>query len=1034
MAQPAAPETTPDPIPENPHEDTPHEDTPVAAPGRTAREVLAELTPDERIAFLHQHCPAVERLGLGAFHTGTEALHGLSWLGTATVFPQPPGLAASWDPALLRRVGDAVATEVRAKHAAQPEVSLNVWAPVVNPLRHPLWGRGEEGYSEDPDLTAEMATAYCRGLRGEHPQVWKTVPTLKHFLAYGNETDRAATSSHLPPQALRETELPAFIPPMRSGAVGAVMPSYNLVNGRPAHVSGELIRELRTWAPHSVAIVSDAQAPSNLVEGQRYFPDHVSATAAAIHAGLDSFTDSDEHSEIITGRISAALAQGLLTQDEIDAACLHILELRERTGELIGQDPYNIPPETIDTPAHRELARESGGDGVVILANDGGVLPLAEDARVIAVLGPFADHVVHDWYSGTPPYTVSLADALRERYPDAQVRVASGADVVALRSRSTDRLLAVSEDGEAVLATAAGPGAGEDPAVRFEVTEWGHGVVTLRSAATGRLLTGASWIVSATATRVGGWVAQETFVRVVRPDGVAFRHAGSGKWLRVQNGTNLLVADGTPETAEVFALETVSSGAAAVTAACAGADLAFVALGNDPHVHGRETEDRPDLALPGAMQEIWRLAVASRAPSVLTLVSSYPYAIGAEAASAAAVVWTCHAGQELGHALVDVLSGDRTPRGRLAQTWWADERDAGGLFEYDVIGAGQTYRYSSATPLYALGHGLGYAPVTYEAVVLDRSQVTAPEPTREHTPARWSGGDVPPGAAGCGTGDVPDGDACDPAVGRGPAVLATVTVHNAGAREADELVALWARADELPLRAPRVRLAAWARVRLAPGERRDVRLCVPLGVLAVWDVAALAPQEDSGAGAISTPGAYRVQPGRYTIAAGPSAAEPSVTATVEVQGPPAPVRALERLGASDFHSCQGLATSDRTRERGTCLETAPGCSAGDAVYLGLDLSRVASLAATVARARTAAWGPATLRVDVRPSGVGAPWAPLTAAVAIPETPGQVPASEAPFAWQELSLPCLASAELPEVADLRVRLTGAARIAELELRP
>src|SRR5690606_16580069 len=149
----------------------------------------------------------------------------------------------------LAKVGDAVATEVRAKHAQDPALSLNVWAPVVNTLRHPLWGRGEEGYSEDPDLTAALAIGYATGLRGDHPTVWKTVPTLKHFLAYGNETDRATTSSHLPPQALNEYELPAFTGPVAAGCVGAVMPSYNLINGRPTHVSGELLQRLRDHAP-----------------------------------------------------------------------------------------------------------------------------------------------------------------------------------------------------------------------------------------------------------------------------------------------------------------------------------------------------------------------------------------------------------------------------------------------------------------------------------------------------------------------------------------------------------------------------------------------------------------------------------------------------------------------------------------------------------------------------------------------------------------------------------------------------------------
>ena len=128
---------------------------------------LARLTDDECVSLLHQVNPAMPHHGLAEFHTGAEALHGVAWTGTATVFPQPVGMAAAWDASLLRELGEATATEVRAKHAADPVgMSLNVWAPVVNPLRHPLWGRNEEGYSEDPHVTAECAIAYSSGLRG----------------------------------------------------------------------------------------------------------------------------------------------------------------------------------------------------------------------------------------------------------------------------------------------------------------------------------------------------------------------------------------------------------------------------------------------------------------------------------------------------------------------------------------------------------------------------------------------------------------------------------------------------------------------------------------------------------------------------------------------------------------------------------------------------------------------------------------------------------------------------------------------------
>ncbi len=170
--------------------------------GERVDDLIERLTLDERIAMLHQYAPAVPRLDIAPFRTGTEALHGVAWLGPATVFPQAVGLGATWDVDLVRRVGEAVAHELRAFHHLG-KAGLQVWAPVVNLLRDPRWGRNEEGYSEDPVHTAALATAYCRGLAGDHPRFLMTAPVLKHFLAYNNENDRCTTSSSVRPRVNR---------------------------------------------------------------------------------------------------------------------------------------------------------------------------------------------------------------------------------------------------------------------------------------------------------------------------------------------------------------------------------------------------------------------------------------------------------------------------------------------------------------------------------------------------------------------------------------------------------------------------------------------------------------------------------------------------------------------------------------------------------------------------------------------------------------------------------------------------------------
>jgi len=969
-----------------------------------ARDLLDRLTPAERLATLHQHAPAVERLGLAPFRTGTEALHGVSWLGTATVFPQPVGLAATWDPDLLRRVGEVVGTEVRAKHAADPTVSLNVWAPVVNPLRHPLWGRTEEGFSEDPHVTAWLASAYARGLRGDHPRTWRTVPTLKHFLAYGNETDRAVTSSHVPLRVLHEWELPAFRGPLADGTAAAVMPGYNLTNGRPNHVARGLLYELRSWAPGSVAVVSDAAAPTNLVVGERYFPDHVASHAASLRAGVDSFTDNDADPHLTLERLGVALEQGLLAQEDVDRAALRLLELRVRTGELdVADDPWSgTGADAIDLPAHRELAREAVARSVVVLRDEpvgGGapVLPLPAAPARLAVVGPLADVVLHDWYSGTPPRTTSVAAALAARYPDAEVVVADGADRVALRSTSAGAYLEVGDDPTVV--TASAPTAG--PGTHLDVTDWGDGLLTLRSVASGRLLGGASWIVAADADRVGGWVVQESFRRHLHDDGTwSLQHVASARWLRVQHGSGLLVTDADgPDAAERFVWRTVRAGHEAVAAAARDADAVLVVVGNDPHLAGRETQDRPHLALPSAAEEVWRSArdVADRA--ALVVVSSYPYVLGPATRDAAAVVWSSHGGQELGPGLVDVLSGDVEPSGRLAQSWPADAEQPGPLLEYDVERAGATYRYAAGEPAFAFGHGLTYGRVVYDAVALDRDRVDAP-------PA-WSA-------------------RAEPDAGR---VRARVVVRNDGERPAHELVQVYALAPrDLPVSAPRRVLVAHARVLLAAGESREVELAVDLARLAVWDVAAVPA---GGVPADGDPdlhvGAFRLQAGGYVLAAGPSSADLPVRATLRVEGPAAPVRAGTglRVPAHAFSAYDGVVTAERTPDAGWALDVAPGRRDGRAAYDRVDLTGVGTLRLEVAR--TGPGAGRAVRVEVRPTGDDGAWAPL--AVVDPGNAAADDGTALRHRWHEVAVPV----DAPHGPhDVRVALPAGVRLGALRL--
>ncbi|MCE7080001.1 glycoside hydrolase family 3 C-terminal domain-containing protein [Streptomyces sp. ST2-7A] len=946
---------------------------------RTA-DLLGRLTPDERMAMLHQFAPAVERLGVPAFRTGQEALHGVAWMGPATVFPQAVGLGATWDEELLREIGEAVGREVLAMRSRDPRVGLNVWSPTVNLLRHPLWGRNEEGYAEDPRLTAALATGYTRGLRGDHPDRWRTAPILKHWLAHNHETDRDTASTSVPPRVLHEYELPAFRGPVRAGAVAGVMPAYNLVNGRPNHLSPLLESRLRAWTELPLVVCSDAGAPTNIAGSEAYYPDHASGLAAALRAGVDSFTDHGEDGGPTLERLREALERGLISQEHIDAAVLRLLGMRLRLGEFDPDGgPFADPGErAFDTPEHRALALRAAEAAIVLLRNAppvGGERPAGEDAgdapllplpagSRVAVVGLLADECKLDWYSGALLHRSTPLDGLREHPGIASVTYAEGTDRV--RLRCADGWIGVpgmpdaegTGGAEGVGETDAADAGALDPALLrgrtdlppltvgpewdaadLHLVDWGGGALTLRagSGTAGRYLSVAEdGLVRASARQPGGWVVQEVFTAEPVPDTtptgaeratptdaagigdigpVLLRHRGTGRPLVAAPGGLRVVGDGEEPTA--FTAEVVSRGTEEVAAAAAGADVVVVVAGNDPHINGRETEDRVTLALPDQQDRLWRTARDANPRTVLVLSSSYPYAVTEAAAELPALLWTAHGGQAAGTALARVLCGDLSPAGRLPQTWYASDADLPDLLDYDVIGSRLTYLYHPGEPLFPFGHGLSYTSFGYR------------DPS------------VPP---------VTDGT-----------LRVEVTVVNTGDRAGEEVVQLYTRAlpatDDggapgpvRPLRA----LAAHRRLRLEAGESRRIALEAPAEeVLGLWDPAA---------------GRWRVPGGRYAVEIGASSRDIRATVEVEVAGEPARPRPVATVGlaAADADVLEGVELVDRDRESGDAATPRDPASPARLLYRGCDLGAAGAPAVTVTV--TAAADGESGRVELRVPG------------------------------------------------------------------
>ncbi|MEU8237571.1 glycoside hydrolase family 3 C-terminal domain-containing protein [Actinoplanes missouriensis] len=867
-------------------------------------DLLDRLTLDEKIALLNQHQAAVPRLGVAAFRTGTEALHGVAWLGVATAFPQAIGLASSWNPDLMRRVGEAVGTEVRAMHHRDPEnVGLNVWAPVVNLLRDPRWGRNEEGYAEDPWLTGVLSTAYSRGLRGDHPLWLRTAPTLKHFLGYNNETDRCLTSSGLPPRVLHEYELPAFRPALADGAAVAVMASYNLVNGRPAHLSPLIDETLRSWAEEDVLVVGDAWAVHNLAGDQHWYDDHVDGFAAALRAGIDCVT---EDVTATRERFTAAYDRGLITESHVDAAVRHILSIRVRLGEFdAASDPYrHIGPEVIDCGEHRELAHEAARASAVLLSNDG-ILPLdPQAAGRVAVIGPLADQVFEDWYSGTPPYRTTLRAGVTRRIGADAMLFAEGVDRVALRCASG--LLWASASHHLGVRGTEAPDIPEE--ALFDVLDWGEETISLRAVSTGGFVGSDADLLVTDRPGPNGWEVRESLRFIPVPQGMVLHHLQSDRFLVAGDDGLIRTAATSAADATVFTVDLLVDGVAAAAEVAAEADVVLLALGNHPLVAGRETADRRDLDLPGTQDDLMRAVRAVNPRTVLVLTSSYPYAVGWARQHLPALLWSAHGGQEHGAALADILFGIAEPSGRLTQTWYAHDGDLPDLLDYDIIASDATYLYYRGEPLFPFGHGLGYTSFRYENLRLET-----------------------------------------PAIDRAGAVTVSVDVVNAGDRPGDEVVQLYTRQQRSRVKQPLRRLRGFQRIHLSPGERSTVHFALNAADLAFWDV---------------TRSRWVIEDATHTIAAGRSSADWRQTTTLRVHGERIPARSPDLImTANDGYALTSTVPIPGTAAGEALRSSAPGAWA---VFDDVDFGR--GLTRAVATVAGAAESTITIRLDDPLSG------------------------------------------------------------------
>jgi beta-glucosidase len=810
-------------------------------------DLLARMTLEEKISQLMNDAPAVERLGIPAYNWWNECLHGVARAGRATVFPQAIGLAAAWDTELMFRVAGAVSDEARAKHhefvrrgKRSIYQGLTFWTPNINLFRDPRWGRGMETYGEDPYLTGRMAVAFIRGLQGDDPKYLKVVATPKHYAVHsGPESLRHSFDAVVDEADLQDTYLPQFEAAIREGGAFSIMCAYNRVNGQPACASPRLLEDVlrRQWGFPGY-VVSDCGAIRDIYQGHKFAPGAAEGAALALKAGTDLNCGTEY--EILM----PAVRGGLLAETDIDQALRRLLLARFKLGLF---DPpemvkyAQIPFGENDSRAHRDLALEAARKSIVLLKNDGGILPLSMAFKTIAVIGPNADdpEVLLGNYAGAASEAITVLEGVRRRAGSAaRVLFARGSELAAnmpgfetipsealFTSDGADRQhglkgeyfpngnfdgqahrpreLAVPNSGKRVGAIPTDPQplfTRIDPRVDFN---WWDGAPRpdMNDDDFGVRWTGYLSAPFAGSYQLGaiGMNAFELYLDgnlLVQFNGIhdrAYRYAAAelqaGRLYRILLNYHEYLNDASIQL--VWARPGGPRQEAALAAA-RQADVVVLVLGLSPRLEGEDMRvpvegfeggDRTQLGLPRDQETLLQKIAAVGKPVVLVLLNGSPLAVTWARDHVPAIVEAWYPGQAGGAALADVLFGDYNPAGRLPVTFYRSLDQLPPFTDYSI--KGRTYRYFEGEPLFPFGFGLSYTTFAYR-------NLRVPEQS-------MAGDDV----------DV------------------AVEVTNTGKRAGEEVVQVYVKALMPAQPSPVHALAGFQRVFLRAGERKTVRFTLP---------------------------------------------------------------------------------------------------------------------------------------------------------------------------------------------------------------
>ena len=840
-----------------------------------AVDLVGRLTLQEKADLMCDESPAVPRLGIKPFSWWSEALHGLANQGNVTVFPEPIGMAASFNVPLVERVFTVASDETRAKWNEQYQNGipttrfhcLSVWTPNVNIFRDPRWGRGQETYGEDPYLTSLMGQAVVRGLQGpETAKHRKLLACAKHYAIHsGPEWSRhTANINDVSPRDLWETYMPAFKDLVQKAKVREVMCAYQRWDDEPCCGSTKLLQQiLRDEWGFKYMVVSDCGAIAD------FFTTHKSSSTPhhAAAKGVIAGTDVECGFGYAYAKLPEAVAKGLITEEEIDKHVVRLLEARFELGEMDDHEACEwskISPSILSCKEHRQLSLDMARQSIVLLKNEE-LLPLSKKHK-IAVIGPNADNIPMMWgnYNGTPNSTVTILDGIRAKVGKKNVTYLKGCDLTEecvvnsfLTQCSVDGKKGIRGTFWNNVSRSGKPVTKEYYVNPIAVTTNGQ-----HTFADGVKMEDFSALYETT------FVPEKSCKAVIRMQYTgAFSLKVNGKTLAADSTWRdqpmrfeLDVEKGKKYEVEL-AYHTVKTWAANMKLNIGeelpinydetiqklkGIETVVFVGGISSQLEGEEMPvridgfkggDRTHIELPKVQREFIRHLAEAGKKIVFVNCSGSAIALAPEAERCAAIVQAWYPGQEGGTAVADVLFGDYNPQGKLPVTFYKSSSQLPDFEDYSM--KGRTYRYFS-DPLYAFGYGLSYTTFEYGKPLL-RSEKRGERSENSESLKTAQCSNLTPHSS--------------------LHTSLSFTLTNTGKREGTEVVQVYVRrCDDVD--GPLKTLKAFERVTLKPGETKNVKIKLDEEAFTLFD-----PSTNT----------MRAVPGKYEIFVGSSSRPEDLT-------------------------------------------------------------------------------------------------------------------------------------------------------------